>query len=1515
MKHYLQQRSTQFALLMIVSIALLASSNNPPNGRTGAPLFMEGHCNGCHGGNNPNNFSGDITVDGLPATAVPGSTYPLTVRMTANGGNPSRGGFQLVVVDGANVDYGDLIIPSGATDVGTETSNAREYIEHRNPKNFSGNGSEIVWNIQWKAEGTASGNTAKFYFIGNFCNGSGSSGDFMVTDLATIPVGGAPANLTVDINSNNVLCFGGNSGNATASATGGTGTYTYLWSNNQATATANNLVAGTYTVTVSDNGGASGTASVVITQPASALTVQMIVSGTITCASPTASITANVNGGTSPYSYAWPGSNIDNVNEVTAPGTYTVTVTDNNNCTRTASATVTGNTTAPIAAATGGVQSCLSGNASVSGTGSSTGANFSYLWTAPPGGSIVSGASSLNAVVSGIGDYVLQVTNNTSGCTATATATVQASTPPSVTANGTALTCANPSGTITASTTGQATYAWTGPNFTSNQQNPTVTTTGTYTVTVTLISTGCTNTASVQVTGTNPPTVIASGTTLTCSAPTSFVNASTTSAGASYAWTGPNFTSNQQNPIVSAAGTYTVTVTIAGSGCTASATVQVVANQTEPNLSVSTTAATCILPVSTATASSTTAGTTFQWTWATGTSNQPTVQLGTGTYTVVATNPANGCTATATAVATSNTAAPVITISQGTLTCNTTQVTLTATTNVNNPTYAWSGPGIVSGSNSSAVTVNQAGPYVVTVTNTANGCTSSETRNVTLDITPPVASIATPGTLNCNTPAVTLNGAGSSQSATMVYQWTGPGIVSGATTLFPVVNAPGTYTLLVTNSANGCTATASATVTNAPAVMVLTSNTSVACFGGSTGTATAVGTGGNGSFTYTWSNNATGPSIGNLAAGTYFVTASDGNGCTATAAAVITQPVAALTPNATATNVTSQGVNNGTATATPTGGTNPYAYIWSNAANTSTIDNLAPGVYTVTVVDNNGCTAVQTVTVNSFNCNFSATLTAANISCNGSNDGSITVAPQNVVTPILFLWSNQATTQTVNNLAPGVYTVTVADATNCPVILSATISEPTPLLVNISVTPESGNGTNDATATANVNGGTAPYNYIWSTNATTQTITGLTSGAYTVTVTDSKNCTFVQTATVNAFNCNGSSALSITDAQCFGSATGSVTATYIGGTLPIVYNWSNGAATQAITNLAAGTYYLTMTDAAGCVLFDTAVVNAPAPLVAEITTVNNVSCPNEQNGSVVITVSGGGTAPYTFTYPGANEPLLAVGVYTITVTNPNGCTTTVSFSIVAIDVIAPTITCPANVANCDSGNATNFAPPTILDNCIPVGIQTTIIEGLPNGSYFPPGTTLQVYRVTDAAGNSSTCSFTVTTYPAPDVLWISSTDDVNGAGIGAIDVTPVMGTAPYTFNWSNNGTPYATTEDLNNLFAGKYFLTVTDVNGCTVSLAPITIDNVVGTATPFSAAGIRLWPNPVMDGGQLYLTLSENIAPQSLVLINSTGQIVLVNNQLFRSNTIDISTLSAGVYFVLLADEQGKTYFANFVKQ
>jgi hypothetical protein len=1435
MKKLLRQRSTQFALIIASAIALLANSGNPPNGKTGAPF--DGACTDCHGGNNPSGFDGSVSVEGLPGTIVPGTTYPLTLRMTATAGNPNRGGFQLVVVDGNNNNYGDLTGLT-ANGVGTETFGTREYMEHRNPKTFAaGSGAEISWIFNWTAGGAAPGNTAKFYFIGNFCNGSGSSGDFSKIENLTVPVEAA-ATITAEITgTTNVSCFGGNNGNATAAGSGGSGTYTYLWSNGQTAATATNLAAGNYTVTVSASGAGTGTAIANISQPTSALTALTIVEGAISCASPTTTITVNANGGTPSYSYSWSNGSNDNPLTVSAAATYTVTVTDGNNCTRTATAVVAANTTLPTAVATGSTQSCTSNSTTVSGMGSSTGANFAYLWTAPPGGSILSGGTALTATVSGAGTYTLQVTNNTNGCTRTATAVVTTPTLPVVSTSGTILSCTNPTGLITASAVGNFSYSWSGPSFSSTLQNPTVT----------------------------------------------------------------------------QAGTYTVTVTSLANGCTATATATVTTNIALPSLSVATTTATCTSPLSNATASSN-AAVEFNWTWAGGgNSTQATIPLSPGVvYTVVATNPANGCTSSSTATYSGNTTPPSASTVGGTLTCGTTQITVPSFTNATNPTYAWTGAGIVSGSNANIITVNTPGTYTVIITDIANGCTNSSTATVAQDITLPTVSIAPPALLTCNSVTTVITGSNTA-SGTFSYQWAGPMVVSGASTLTPTVSAPGTYTVTTTNTTNSCTSTASTIVEQSTPVAVSISNSSnVSCFGGNNGTATPTTSGGITPYAFLWNNTSTTAAITGLAAGGYILTVTDGGGCTGTAVVQILQPVAPLVVSASATAITGAGQSNGTATANPSGGTSPYVYLWSNSATTQTIENLSAGVYTVTVLDNNGCSSLQTVNVSAFNCSFTASIQSTNISCNGQNNGTASVTVGSASNPIVYQWSNQAFTSSVSNLAPGVYTVTVTDATNCPVILSVSISQPPVLAVSISTTNITAIGATNGTAAADANGGTAPYTYLWSNGTTSQTANNLAAGTYTVTATDNNGCTSTQNAFINAFNCTGVAVLNATNASCAGAANGSINAVYVGGQMPITYAWSNGQTTQSVTSISAGVYTVIMTDANGCAVLDTAIVTEPAPLVAEIGAITNVTCPDQQTGFVVINVTGGGTPPYSFTFPAAGQNLLGVGIYTPTVTNSNGCTTLANFSILAIDTVPPTITCPSSITQCDSGFNTNFGLPSTVDNCLATGIQYAIIQGLPNNSYFPAGTTTQVYRVTDNAGNSSTCSFTITTYPLPDVQGLLFGNDLDNTGVGFISITPI-GTPPFTFDWRKDNQPFATTEDLTGLFAGKYALTMKDSSGCETSLSVITIDNVVNTTTPFQSAGIRLWPNPVTNEGLLNIEMN-NIEPVSLLIVNNTGQ-SMVNQQQFDTVTqVDLSKLAPGIYFAILVDKQGKRFYASFVK-
>lgn len=1437
MKFIPRHRLLHISGLFLSALVWLANAGNPNNAKTGAPF--DGHCNDCHSGNNPNNYGGSITVSGLSSPILPNTVYPLTVTMTTTGaGVPVRGGFQMVVVDGNNANCGDLQVIAGQG-TGTEivVATGREYIEHRNPKNFSGAGSSITWDLNWKSPASAFGNTAKLYFIGNFCNGSGSGGDFLFNTNDTYTFQAPPAIEAAISNTTNVLCFGQANGNATVTASGGNGVYTYLWSNNQTTQTLNNVAAGNYTVTVTDNGGGTATAVAAITQPLAALAGTTQVSNVITCLNPSATITATGTGGTAPYNYAWANGNQGNTNQVFASGTYIVTITDTNGCTKTASAAVSQNTTVPAAIATGNVQSCATNTATVSGQGSSTGASFAYSWTAPSGGNIISGASSTSAVVSGLGNYVLVVTNIVNGCTASATAIVTGSTPPGATATGATISCISPGGIIMASSpTPNVSYAWSGPN---------------------------------------------------------------------------NFMAALQNPSVTAAGVYTVTVTATGSGCTATATATVSGDLTPPNLAVAVTPATCAVPTCTATASSTSAGVTYSWTGVPFSPTSPTVTLPPGgPYNVIATG-SNGCTSSSQVVYAANTTPPTVSITGGALSCSVFQTSVTATSNASNSIYSWSGPGIISGNQTATIVVGQPGPYAVTVTNPVNGCTATATFLVTANIIPPTVSIAPPAHLNCINPAVTINAAASSQGAELFYAWNGPGVVSGSTTLMPVVNVAGVYTVTISNIMNGCTTTGSVTVIQNSEVITSIGNVILpACFGSATGSATALPTGGVGGFSFLWSNGATTAQASGLIAGTYTVTATDTEGCSSSGAIAIAQP-AALLLTVTSTPETGGGLNNGTATANPTGGTAPYIYLWSNGGTTPTIESLAPGAYTATVTDANGCTAVQTVTVNSFNCVFTATLTATNVTCVSAGNGTATVVLVSAALPVVYQWSNLGFTSTVNNLVPGVYTVTVTDASNCSVIVSTTIGEPAPLFANATATAVSAVGVNDGTATANPSGGVGPYTYLWSNLATTQTIVGLSVGNYMVTVTDNNGCTTVQSTFVSAFNCSATALVNATNVTCAGASNGTASALMIGGTAPLTYLWNTGAVTASIAGLSPGTYTVTVVDANGCAASAETTITQPAPLLAEVTTVHNVSCLNEKTGFVDISVTGGGAAPYNFTYPGSGQSLLGVGLYTITVTNASGCTTLLDFSIVAIDTIPPTVTCPSNIEKCDDGTVTGYSLPTATDNCFVGSLQYTLLEGVPSGSPLSAGVYNQVFRVTDLAGNSSTCSFSITIFAPPDIALVSITYDTSGMGTGSINISPLGGTLPYTYEWKKDGVFFSSDEDLTGLFAGSYKLKATDANGCEVSVAPFNILNIVGTIIPFRESGISISPNPANN----WITLDfKAVTPVALEVYDAYGRLVLQLSDQSTFNHIDLTVLASGVYHILVDDDRGQRHVARLVK-
>jgi len=673
MKKNYAPRTLQIAGLLLGSLLWLANNSNPPNGNTGAP-FDGTSCgsSGCHGMSNPNGYDGTITIDGLPATVEANTVYPLTFTVTATAGSPIKAGFQLVAVNSANnQNAGDLAAANAQT--GTEFLGGREYLEQRGGKNFSGG--SVSWNFNWTSPASLTGTNITFYYIANFCNGNGNAGgDFPVTGNLMVAFNGSlPISASIS-DQTNLTCNGVANGTATVMATGGVTPYTYLWSNNQTGQTAVNLAAGNYTVTVTGaSGSGTATALATITAPP-AITLTSIPSGTLNCINQSVTVTATAGGGTPSFTYEWSNGQTGNPATFTTTGPYTVTATDNAGCTKTATGMINGNTTPPNAAAsTNGNLSCANTSTTLSCTGSSTGANFSLLWTTT-NGSIVSGQTSCNPTVNQPGTYTLQVTNNVTGCTATASTTVTSTaTPPGASATGATITCNTPSVTISASSpTPNVTYSWSGPGgFMSSSQSPSVSTVGTYTVTVSNPANNCTSSATAVVTSnTTAPTASASsGSVLTCATTTSQVFGNSNVSGALYQWMGPNgFTSSLQNPIVNAPGAYLLTVTNPANGCTSTATATVTQDIAAPNASASAGATlTCTVLSSTVSANSTTPGVTYSWSGPGGFTSalqSPSVNTP-GTYTVTITSSANGCTSSAFATVQQNIVPPGATASGG----------------------------------------------------------------------------------------------------------------------------------------------------------------------------------------------------------------------------------------------------------------------------------------------------------------------------------------------------------------------------------------------------------------------------------------------------------------------------------------------------------------------------------------------------------------------------------------------------------------------------------------------------------------------------------------------------------------------------------------------------------------------------------------------------------------------------------------------------------------------------------
>lgn len=737
-----------------------------------------------------------------------------------------------------------------------------------------------------------------------------------------------------------------------------------------------------------------------------------------------------------------------------------------------------------------------------------------------------------------------------------------------------------------------------------------------------------------------------------------------------------------------------------------------------------------------------------------------------------------------------------------------------------NFTYSWS-----NGSNNPNINFLAPGIYYINVIDQGNGCNVfdlaiiEEPDQLTVDLA--ITDVLCYGR---NTGAINLTVNGGTKPYN--YTWS-----NGASSEDLNAISSGNYSVTVSD-ANGCTANFDAVVKQPKTPLGATINgINPACRGYFNGSVTLQVFGGTPAYDFNWNSGTyLTQNIENLPAGSYSVVVRDDNGCTVNRSVTLTDPLI-LSSSFTKQNVSCFGEANGSIDLSISGGTPNFSFDWFNSTydlsfSTEDIINLPADDYTVIVTDSRGCKTQNTITITEPLSPVSATYTVQNVSCFGFTDGSITVNPSGGTLPYFYNWSNGNTSASVNNLASGLYYLTLTDNEGCSLIDSIKIEQPIAAISLSTVLKDvSCAQGNDGSIDLTVYGGTPPYQYNWNSGTfTTEDLSGIFAGTYTVIVTDSKNCTETTSGVIT--EPNPIVVLdTIVDVDCNGNKTGSINLNVSGGTPSYTYQWSSssfslGSTSQDLINLFADTYHLVLTDSNNCVYKDSFIVNQPAALRTSVE-ISNVNCHGGSDGEIDLSVTGG-VLPYTFQWsnstqgimPNTTEDLINIPAeeYKVLVRDINNCTIE-QVAIVTQPQSPLSSSLTGTNVSCFGGND---------------GTTTLSISGgtSPYIVNWSNGSTVQnqnnlfagIYSVLieDANGCQTSNQITIQQPLAPLESSFIITDVLCfGEKNGSVISTITGGTTPYSFSWLNSD--YSLSENSRNLIdypADVYVLTTTDKNNC-----------------------------------------------------------------------------------------------------
>ncbi|MGQ9846883.1 MAG: T9SS type B sorting domain-containing protein [Bacteroidales bacterium] len=1028
-------------------------------------------------------------------------------------------------------------------------------------------------------------------------------------------------------------CFGSNDGAINLTVTGGASPYSYNWSTGSTSEDINGLATGWYIVTVTDANGCKAIDSTFV-PAAQPIVVTEVISSPSCTPGGDGSIDLSINGGTPPYTFLWSnGDTTEDIDSLTV-NTYSVTITDANNCT-VAKSYVVSNPLAPSISYIITPPSCLPGNDGEIDLIISGGTiPFTYIWLDGNNNEDRSGLSP--------GTYSVTVIDNNNCSSVKNNIVMPISNPPSLSVITQKVSC-NPGNDgsidlIVYNGTPPFSYNWSNTDTTEDISGLSA---GTYTVTVSDAK-NCTSVLSTFLSNDTPTVNITyNGNTTFCQGDSLMLYA-TNGNQYTFDWYKSGLSLGVNVPVIAASesGNYNVVVTNA-SGCKGySDTITITVNP-KPNITIN--ASSNFICEGTPVLLTATGASTYVWSNGSTTNPQTLTPAATSVYSVTGTD-ANGCSNVAHKTIIVNTY-PVVTgvVTDETCSAGTGAIDITVTGGQAPYTFSWS-----NSLTSEDITNVNAGTYTVSVTSAAN-CTTTYSATVnpytamSANINTHTLVLFCSSVANGEAHVIAING-----KQPYTYQWS-----NGVTTSYNNQIGIGTTYVTVSDQCN-TTIVDSIVATSLPPLQAnIISSTPASCSTSANATAEVSASLGIPPYTYTWSNSTSNSNIAtDLPVGWQYVTVSDY--CTSIVDSVQITSLPPMQANISfSAPVSCSGLNDGLAVVSITDGVAPFTFLWSNGETTQTATQLPQGLNSVTVTDACGWVilSVNTGVHNPMTIDITSSSPA---SCANVSNGSATVNVYDGVGPFEYLWSSGDTLATATHLSSGWNYVTVTDA--CITLVDSvniSVIDPVQATITFSVDASCAQSS-DGKAIVSVQNGVAPFSYQWSNSASTSNVASdLTPGWHYVTVTD--QCTFSVDSVEIGYKTPLQAIITYNQLiDCASDSTGMVIVTPIYGVQPYSYHWSYGNDTDSILqNLPIGNYFVTVSDFCGSVVVPFNVTHK-AGLTFNYQK-EDVLCFGNNNGSIVL-IPQNGVAPYTYKWENSNETdsirtNLSAGTYKFTITD------------------------------------------------------------------------------------------------------------------------------------------------------------------------------------------------------------------------------------------------------------------------